>query len=61
MEIISLVAFGIVICFILWGFTASIGFPLGLIIGLAVLGIAYGGYALFLSSIISILDIGIPK
>ena len=61
MEIISLVAFGIVICFILWAFTASIGFPLGLIVGIAVLAVSYGGYVLFLSSIASILHTVIPK
>lgn len=44
MEIISLIALGIVVCFILRAFTASIGFPLGLIVGVVVLAVAYGGY-----------------
>lgn len=61
MEIISLIAFGIVVCFILWAFTASIGFPLGLIVGAVVLAVAYGGYLLFFASAITIIDTVIPK
>jgi hypothetical protein len=61
MEIISLIVFGIVICIILWAFTASIGFPLGLIVGVVVLATAYVGYILLFASAATLIDAVIPK
>jgi hypothetical protein len=61
MEIVGLIALGIVVCFILWAFTSAIGFPLGLIIGVIVLLITYGGYVLFFASALTLIDVAIPK
>jgi len=47
MDILALIITGLFICFILWVTTASLGFPLGTLVGVAAVAIIAGGYFLF--------------
>lgn len=56
MDTLALIVIIFFTCFILWTTTASLGFPKGTLVGVAVLTVIYGGYAIFFSSAFALLE-----
>ncbi len=60
-DIATIIVFVIFILYFLRAFTSAIGFPLGLIVGVLILLITYGGYVLLVGSATTLFDAGTPK